>query len=197
MAASSSMTCLCCFHVYSMLDWNIVFIVLSAWSRMLSASTDTRLRLVTRVLQTGTGSGCLHVSMSWCDLSVLATWLPLKGGSTLFSHNIFLSFCLLLSVSSFFSSNHSFSSGRRLEREKGFGDGWENERKGCRDSERKKSTDAVNILFFARSCGKLRCCRKLCCDADGTVCNSLQGKALCNCPMSNTVSNGTECTTSL
>lgn len=48
------------------------------WIKLHAPQSNTRLRLITRVLPKGTGSDCLRVSVSWRDLGILATWLPLK-----------------------------------------------------------------------------------------------------------------------
>lgn len=115
-----------------------VFIVVSGLSCTLSAQSSTRLRLV-RVLLTGTGSHCLHVSLSWCDLSVLATYLPLKGGSSLLSHNIFLSLFVFCFLSPCFFSYYNASLGTHLEWGKSFWGGLMKERGRIVETVRKRT----------------------------------------------------------
>lgn len=82
------------------------------------------------MLQTGTGSGCLRVSVSWRDLSVLA----LKKGGVLFSLITFFCLCLLRSVSLFFfffSPTTTFPQGTVQKERKAVGGVDDRERKGC------------------------------------------------------------------
>lgn len=87
---------------------DIVLIIVTGLSCTLSAFIiNTLLSLVTHVLQTGNALGCLHVFLSWIDLSILATWLPWKWECAYLSYNFFslhlLSFSL---VCLFYSGNY-------------------------------------------------------------------------------------------